>query len=146
MHKEVYRKGKREEPTQLAQRIQRGLDLYSEKGEQIVWLAEDRCRVPSCAHEGRGYLVVFGESGERCQCPDFSRSGLGCCKHTLAALVSWAKRPAWEVRKVHDSRVPGHVWQVVDAKTGYVESVRPNPGDAYFDLWELRGMGPGRAA
>jgi hypothetical protein len=136
MHQQFSAKGKREEPTQLAQRIQRGLSLYSEKGQEIVWLAEDRCFVPSRTHEGRRYLVVFGEDGERCNCADRTGDRLGTCLHRIAALVSRAKRPVYEVRKTHDSRRQAEVFILIERRAGAEREIDRGPvAQMYEEKW-----------
>lgn len=91
----------------LAKRILRGLDLWTSKGHLIEWVDTDRCRVPSQRHDGRFYLVVFGEDGERCRCKDFGVHGreYGACLHTVAALISWAKRVEYRVEKRPELRM-----------------------------------------
>lgn len=121
---EVYqretKRGEGEISEALAKRILRGLDLWTSKGHLIEWVDEDRCKVPSQRHDGRFYLVVFGEDGERCRCKDFGVHGreYGACLHTVAALISWAKRVSYEVRKGHDSRFGADVWRLVEIKAG----------------------------
>lgn len=132
----------------LAQRIRRGIEHYANHGEYIEWVAEDRCKVPSCKHPEHFYLVVFGEDGERCVCPDFSRNNIGVCKHTIAALISWAKKVDHRVEKRHDSRLGAYVWDVVETHAGVDRVVETYwyIGTAYHALWALPGTNAGEAA
>ncbi len=132
----------------LQQRILRGINLYAEKGHEIVWLGEDRCRVPSCSHEGRSYLVTLSGQSERCQCKDYGRAKLGACKHTVAALISWAKQVSYTVRRRHDSRRGEYVWDVVEIRAGVERVVFAglSCSVAYHEKWILEGIGTGEAA
>lgn len=125
----------------LQKRILRGIEHYGQCEESIEWVAEDRCKVPSQRFPKRSYLVIFGKDGERCQCYDFSRSRLGACKHTAAALISWAKGVDYRVDKRHDSRREDFVWDVVETRAGVdrVVGTFAYVGSAYHAKWALEG-------
>jgi hypothetical protein len=127
----------------VTQRIRRGLKLWEEFGDQIEWVAEDRCKVPSCRRAGRHYLVILGPDGERCGCPDYQRNRekLALCKHTTAALISWSKRSTYRVEKRHNSLLPGDEWLLIEHRAGHEELVGAYLwiGQAYLDKWTLEG-------
>lgn len=57
-----------------------------------------RCRAPGewnvvTRPDSPGYTVRQVGSGWQCDCPDFVRSGLGACKHTLAVQMMAAQEP-----------------------------------------------------
>jgi len=79
--------------TSLVKRILKGIDLWSEKGGEVEKIREGVYQVPSRTREGCFYRVWINETGERCNCPDFSHNGskLGTCLHTIAVLLAKAK-------------------------------------------------------
>lgn len=139
----------------LAKRILRGLDLWTDKGHLIEWVDTDRCRVPSQRHDGRFYLVVFGEDGERCNCSDRAGEKIGTCKHRCAALVSWAKRVEYHVEKRPELRmVAGEdgmggqevftVYELVEVRAGGAVKRAlyrsDDVSEVYWMLWEVQGF------
>jgi hypothetical protein len=76
------------------ERIERGLDLYRQHGDEIERLAEDIYLVPS--QDGTTtHRVQYGEH-EFCSCPDHQFRGLNCC-HIYAVGIALAKRRAKKV-------------------------------------------------
>lgn len=137
---------------ELAARILRGIELFAEKGEGIAWVEVDRCKVSSRTHEGRSYLVVMGPDGERCQCADFSRNGEinGACLHTVAALISWAKRVAYRVERREVTRMcrgehgmggteVAPVWVLVEERAGVSRELYRSDrvGEVYEMKWAV---------
>jgi hypothetical protein len=84
-------------------REERALDLYRERGHEIITLGEGTFEVPSCT--GRNvYEVRYGGTIESCSCPDF---GFGhTCKHLLAVGITHAARRSG-VREVRILRAAG---------------------------------------
>lgn len=120
-------------------RVGEGRALFNVRGDQIEWVDVDRCYVPGKARPR--YLVVFGEEGERCGCPDFQRLGeeLGMCKHTVAARISFSQIASYHVRKRHDSRLGREVWDLVETKAGVdrIIEIFDWVGNAYARKWAL---------
>lgn len=132
----------------LQQRILRGIELYADRGEEIQWVAEDRCYVPSQSRPNKRYLVTLSGQSEKCRCKDYDHANLGACKHTVASLISWAKQVQYGVRKRHDSRLGEYVWDVVEVRAG-VERVAFSGlscMEAFHIKWFLEGIGIERAA
>jgi len=129
----------------IADRVRRGIDLYALKRGDIRHHG-DRVEVPSCT--GRGRYVVRLDP-EHCSCPDFRRNGeeLGCCKHTVAALIADAKRVEYRVEKRFDSRFGLDTHFVVETRAGVERDVsrRLSSTDAHLDLWKLEGYEVGVA-
>lgn len=123
----------------IAERIRRGIDLYSSRHADIRHHG-DRVEVPSCT--GRGRYVVRLDP-EHCSCPDFRRNGdeLGCCKHTVAAMIADAKRVEFRVERRHDSRFGLDLFYLVEVRRGSSRDVarRCALGDIYRDKWEHEG-------
>ena len=95
------------ERERLARRIVRGLDLYSERGTEIVRLDEDLYRVPSATGEDTSYDVSIEAGKEDCACRDFEIRRTAC-KHVYAALVADAKlqrscRPSEALAEKHEA-------------------------------------------
>ncbi len=128
-------------PVALQARIVRGIALAAERGEEIEWVDHDRCWVPSRSMPGQRHLVVLDADGEKCSCKDFGYAQMGACLHTVAVLISWAKRVEYRVVNRHDSRIGGSVWDVVETRAGQDVPVGTftDVGDAYSVCWELRG-------
>lgn len=126
---------------QLTHRILRGVNLYAERGAEIVWLADDRCYVPSRTRPGKRYVVVFGEDGERCKCRDFEIHGAenGCCLHTVAALISWSKRVFYEVRRDRDLNYEADVYKLVEVRGGAEQVLYQSDrvSEVYWHKWQL---------
>jgi hypothetical protein len=138
----VYRKaegtaGERE--AQVADRIRRGVVLYAERHQDIEY-RDGAYFVPSCSGYG-SYRVILGNGHESCNCADVRGRELGVCKHRVAALIAEAKRPAYEVRKVHDSRYGGYVYALVEVRLGLEREVsrRLSCTDVYLDKWQAEG-------
>ena len=74
-------------------REQRGIALYSERGDEVRALGHGRYSVPSCT--GGSYVVDLAPLGgeESCTCRDFERRGEPC-KHMYCATLYRAKRRA----------------------------------------------------
>jgi hypothetical protein len=136
----------------LAERIKRGIDLYEEHGESIEWIGTTRAHVPSGKHPTKKYLVIFDngareeERKKRCSCPDYHRSGLYCCKHIIAALISWSKQAEYRVQR-HVSPLRNadewiQEWAVIETRMGEdrVVDVFPSQNEAYFEKWEREGF------
>jgi hypothetical protein len=136
----------------LQQRIMRAVEHFHRCGEDVEWVSEDRCKVPSQRFNDRKYLVIFGKDGERCQCVDFNREHdgkrLGACVHTITALISWAKRVDYRVVSRHDSRLGDYVYDVVETRAGVDRIVGTFAwvGSAYHTVWILRGWHSDRDA
>jgi hypothetical protein len=94
----------------IADRSERGLALFEERGSQIRALGEDLFEVPSCTGS-RIYNVRYGGKVESCTCTDYGvHRGELSCKHLVAigvlhasrrALPSEARSGIREVRTVH---------------------------------------------
>ncbi len=67
----------------------RALELYRERGHEIVRTAPFTYNVPSCS--GDGFYVVDYRR-ESCDCADATRHPDLNCKHLLAVAVKRAKR------------------------------------------------------
>jgi len=48
--------------------------------------------------DSAGYTIRNGESGLECECPDFAKTGLGACKHTLAVKLVAKRSETAELR------------------------------------------------
>jgi hypothetical protein len=72
-------------------------------------------------------------------CADRAGDRLGTCLHRIAALVSWAKRPAYEVRKVHDSRRQAMLYVLVERRAGAEREllVSESCAEAYETKWAV---------
>lgn len=72
-------------------REQRGIELFREKGSEIVWKIDGTFSVPSRTHEQTFYTVDLrvGETGS-CRCPDHQTRG-NTCLHIYAATLKRAK-------------------------------------------------------
>ena len=66
----------------------RALNLYRERGAEIVRTGPWTYLVPSCSGTG-SWAVNYKK--ERCDCPDFERRGVPC-KHIYAVGIKRAKR------------------------------------------------------
>ena len=75
----------------------RALDLYRERGAEIVRTGPHTYLVPSCT--GRGSYAVDYER-ETCDCPDARRHPELSCKHLLAVAVKRAKRRGATARRL----------------------------------------------
>ncbi len=75
-------------------RLQRGVKLFRERGDEITRTTGGTYRVPSCTGED-SYHVYIGEV-TCCSCPDSRRAREAGehCKHVHAAAVFAAKRRA----------------------------------------------------
>ncbi len=75
-----------EEEEALRRRRERA--LQGMQGDwQMDWVAPDEWHVitrPGSA----GYTIRQTDTGYTCECPDFAKSGLGACKHTLAVALT----------------------------------------------------------
>ncbi len=75
----------------LRARALRGLELYRERGSEIVRTGPSVYTVPGSDPRG-GYTVNY--AAETCECRDFEFSGLGVCKHLAAVGAFRAERRA----------------------------------------------------
>ncbi len=75
----------------------RALELYRERGAEIVRTGPNTYEVPSCT--GRGTYAVDYER-ETCDCPDARRHPELSCKHLLAVAVCRAKRRGATARRL----------------------------------------------
>jgi hypothetical protein len=83
------------EVPRLDTREKRALELYRERGAEIVRTGPHTYLIPSCS--GRGsYAVDYAT--ETCDCPDARRHPDLNCKHVLAAAVKRAKRRGTSAR------------------------------------------------
>lgn len=75
-------------------RLQRGIRLFRERGDEITRTTGGTYIVPSCTGDGH-YVVYLGEI-TCCSCPDSRRakSEGEYCKHVWAASTAAAKRRA----------------------------------------------------
>lgn len=67
----------------------RGLQLFRERGAEIVRTAPYTYEVPACTGE-HVYTVVYGGREESCSCPDWQYRG-AVCKHVYAIVLWRAK-------------------------------------------------------
>ncbi len=82
-------------------RLQRGITLAQERGEEIIHEGRGVYIVPGCS--GGSYrvdLAVFGGE-ETCSCPDHTRHPELTCKHLAAAAIFRAKARAKARRAQH---------------------------------------------
>ncbi len=80
--------------TATSTRLQRGITLAQERGEEIILEGRGVYEVPGCS--GGTYtvdLAVFGGE-ESCSCPDHTRHPELTCKHLAAASLHRAKSRA----------------------------------------------------
>lgn len=134
MAEQVYRRGIGEE-TQIAQRIRRGVALYSERHQEIKTQHAGIYCIPSST--GRGfYRVIVKDERESCNCPDRKGHSLGVCKHIAAALIADAKRPTYRVKKTQ-----GDLWELLEKRAGIEEVIGWGPcSEMYWSKWELEGL------
>ena len=85
-----------QEPTEktiaemLADRAERGRQLYLTSRQLITRISEDTYSVPSCSTNER-YTVHYGGEIERCECADYSvHRGEMACKHLTAVAINFA--------------------------------------------------------
>jgi hypothetical protein len=69
----------------------RGLQLYRDRGKEVVRVYPGVYSVPSCS--GETFYTVHLSPRERCDCPDYERHHKPC-KHLYAAVVAAAKARA----------------------------------------------------
>ncbi len=69
-------------------RIERGIALYRERGDEIERTTANTYSVPSCS--GETTYVVRLDRGT-CECPDHARHPELTCKHLSAATIKAAK-------------------------------------------------------
>ena len=82
------------QPAPTNTREQRGLDLYREHAEEIIF-SDGVWLVPSQHDSTSVYEVTVGRRGESCECRDFEfRGPSSACKHIAAATVARAKTAA----------------------------------------------------
>src|SRR5215203_5360324 len=80
----------------VAERAERGWDLYLARRQLITRTGEDTYSVPSSGGPKR-YTVTYGGSGEDCECTDFGvNEGRISCKHLVAVALLFAAR-----RRIH---------------------------------------------
>ncbi len=79
-------------------RLQRGITLHRERGDEITRTTAHTYRVPSCTGEG-SYLVFLDLRA--CTCPDHrpAKASGERCKHFHAAYIFAAKRRAARRRR-----------------------------------------------
>jgi len=85
-------------PQEIADRADRGWDLYLTKRQLITKAGKDTYTVPSCSGHGTYTVHYGGESGaEDCTCTDYGVHGdTIACKHLTAVALIYARR-----RRVH---------------------------------------------
>lgn len=119
----------------LTARIKRGIELFASKGEQVVWVATDRAKVPSCRHAGRTYLVVLHTDYETCNCGDREGDLLGTCKHRTAALISHARRVFYRVEKFGPREARSYALIETRAGVDRVILRSASCADVYHEKW-----------
>ena len=78
-----------------ATRVERGIALFRERGDEIETTGRGWYRVPGCS--GGTYTVYLAVLGgeECCDCPDFGhREEVAVCKHIVAATIYRAQGAA----------------------------------------------------
>ncbi|QIN79637.1 hypothetical protein GBA65_15130 [Rubrobacter marinus] len=130
----------------IARRIRSGIALFADHHEGMAFLggsgAEARYSVPSRSRPGLKRFVRLSGEGDSCTCPDFSCSGLGCCAHTVAAMIADSKRVEHRVEARHDSRF-GEMFDLVEYRGGRrsrVVAVCLSYNDALMARMDLAGF------
>jgi bifunctional pyridoxal-dependent enzyme with beta-cystathionase and maltose regulon repressor activities len=79
-------------------RLQRGVRLFLERGQEIDRTTAHTDRVPSCS--GEGFYLVWTDM-RACTCPDHrtAKAAGERCKHVVAAEIVLAKRRAARRRR-----------------------------------------------
>jgi hypothetical protein len=80
----------------IAERAERGWDLYLRRRQLITKIGEDTYTVPAGeTSRGKRYTVHYGDEAkvesETCTCTDFVMHGLAC-KHLTAVALMYARR------------------------------------------------------
>lgn len=124
----------------VASRIRRGINLYAERGHEIIALGVGKYRVPSAS--GFGHYIVDLEE-EECQCADREGHRIGADKHVVCAMIFAAQRPDYYVEEAHNSCMGVMEYELVVYRLGIRSGSAgffPTRAQAYQAKWELEGV------